>query len=620
MTSMRVKYILQSSAFVIAFLFSLAVFAQDQQPNDPKGYNKVDSMLLRAASKGKITYWLFKNIYEEPSPSNNEINKKPNVSPDNYKRYQGKIIRNIEIKSLDPFGTQIQDTLLHNAGYLEKAGNKIHVSTTKRTVKSQLLFDKGDELDPLQLRESERLLRRQEYIRDARIVIVPLKNKSKDSVDVLVIVQDRWSLNGSLGMSTTQSDFNITETNFLGTGSRITQGGKYDFNRNKFTDWSGEFKDNNIRNTYIDGAIFYNTTPFLRSRGIYFDRTFYSPLTKWAGATGYTHYDRDLEYFRNDGTLIPAKLKNNISELWVGRSFPLSNHSEADRSSSVILSGRYMNNHYTDRPTKALDSFFVFQNQNLYLFSVGFSTRRYYKDRKIFRFGNTEDVPEGRMFSITFGKLDEETADYLYASLKVAAGQHVEGLGYVSGSAEYGTFYNNYIAQKGVFNFDGTYFSDLWTSGKWNMRQFIYLRTTNGLNRAPGEFITINGRGNEGLYGFNSSSVAGRNKSLIKFESIIYTPFNVAGFQIAAVVFAGFGKIGRNIYPTIKDQTIYQAYGVGFLIRKENIVFNTIRIALGYYPNIPAGSGAEYRFNPFGISNLNLRDYDITRPELINYR
>src|SRR5690606_31996278 len=143
-----------------------------------------------------------------------------------------------------------------------------------------------------------------------------------------------------------------------------------------------------------------------------------------------------------------------------------------------------------------------------------------------------------------------------------------------------------------------------WSLGKWDFRQFIYLINTSGLNRDPNDYINLNGRNSESLYGFNSNKVMGTFKTLLKIESIVYTPFNFAGIQLATVLFAGAGKVSSNpFHPAINDNTIYQAYGMGFLIRKENLVVNTIRISLGYYPNIPTGTGMNYRFNPFSINN-----------------
>ena len=152
------------------------------------------------------------------------------------------------------------------------------------------------------------------------------------------------------------------------------------------------------------------------------------------------------------------------------------------------------------------------------------------------------------------------------------------------------------------------------------MRQFIYAKMTNGLNREANELVNLNGSTNDGLYGFQSNLVEGRNKFILKFESIIYTPFNYAGTNIAAIVFAGFGMLSNPIASNVSDRTIYQAYGLGFLIRKENLVVNTIKLSIGFYPNIPFNSGNDYRFNPYSISQFNLRDFDVSKPQLATYR
>ncbi len=610
-----------------AFFGSMHAFAWNeismQDTLAKKKNTKVDSVLQKFADSTKLGFWLYKNLYEQPSKDDGEIARTYSKNTkDNLMRYHGKIIRHVYVKQLDPFGTDVNDTLIKRYGTIENIGNKLNVGSRSTNIKNQLLFKKGDTLDVLALRESERLLRRQEYIRDARIIVPSYIKKNSDTVDVIVIVQDRWSLNASAGVSTSAADFRITESNFIGTGTRIVQGGNYDFNKMKFTNWAGELKDINIRNTYIDGSVFYDIRPEIRYHGINFERGFYSPLTKWAGSAGISRYNQNLEYFQSDGSLIPANLSYNVSDFWLARSLAVSNRTIAERSTAFILGARYVNTHFIERPSLLLDSNNTYQDRQMLLFNFGISTRRYYKDKKIFRFGNTEDVPEGRSFTIITGLYDEGDVDYLYNALKLSAGQNIEKFGYLSASAQYGIFYNDYIASRGVFTVDASYFSNLWTRGKWNMRQFVYFQTTNGLNRLAGEYITINGRGNEGLYGFNSFAVMGQNKSLLKFESVIYTPFDYAGIQIAAVVFAGFGKLGRinPMYPNVKESTIYQAYGLGFLIRKENLVVNTIQISFGYYPNIPTGTGNEFRYNPIGINNLNLRDFDISKPDFINYR
>lgn len=586
-----------------------------------KQYTKFDSTMMRFSNETKLGRFIFKNLYEQPQQEAKPIdNMQSRQKQDRINRYKGKVIRNVYYKSLDPFGTEVEDTLIMRRGFVEDIGNKINTGTRQSNIQSLLLFKKGDIIDPLRIKESERLLRRQEYIRDARIIVPANTKRKADSVDIIVIVQDRWSINASVGASTTSSDFRITESNLLGTGSRVTQAGQYDIAKGKFSNWQGELSDNNIKNTYIDGKLFYNISPTIRFHGINFNRTFFSPLTKWAGSAGISRYVENKEYTVSDGIIIPAKLTYNVSDAWLGRSIKINQNEENGRTNSFVIGSRYVKTDYIERPDRSLDSIYSYADVNLYLFSIGFSSRRYYKDKKIFRFGNTEDIPEGRSFNAIFGILDEGQTTYLYNALKYSAGQHIMRFGYVYGAMQYGVFYNDYIASRGVFSVDASYFSDLWTMGKWNMRQFVYLQVTNGLNRLANESISLNGRGVESLYGFNSFAVLGKNKTLLKFESIFYTPFNFAGVQVASVVFAGFGKIGRPLYANVNPNTIYQAYGLGLLLRKENLVVNTLQITIGFYPNIPVGTGTNFKYNPIGVNNLNLKDFDVSKPELINYR
>lgn len=614
--------------FVLLFL-SQPLFAQQQKKKKKErsdsNYTRLDSTMMQAAERNKITYWLFRNIYDKPSGDNHEVDKNGEITTeqaDHFDRYEGSIIRHIYIKVLDPFGTNVDDTLDYTPGKLGKAGNNIAIKTTRRNVRDQLLFEAGDEVDPLQLRETERLLRRQEYIRDSRILIAgAMKGKKQpDSVDVIVIVQDRWSLNGSAGISPTNATFDINQSNFLGMGNKIYQSTTYNITDSKFTHWEGLLQDQNIRNTYITGSLFYNTAPESRYQGASLERTFYSTLTKWAGGASVVRHSKDLNIGIGNSQLVPAPLHFFEEDFWIGRSFPFSRNTEAGRNSSIVLSTRVFNTHYTDRPTVNLDTLMLYQRSTLLLGSIGFSSRRYYKDKKIFRFGNVEDVPEGRLLALVGGTDIREFERLVYTGVLFGAGQHLERFGYLSGSVQYGTFYNKAGVQKGVVNTDLTYFSDLFSFGKWNIRQFIYFRNTNGLRRSANEFITLNGRNMEGLYGFNSTAVSGTNKALLKFESIVYTPIDIAGFQFATVVFAGFGMIGGPDYNRLINSTIYQAYGLGFLIRKENLVVNTFRVSFGYYPNLPTGTGADFRVNPVGINNLSLKDFNFSRPELINYQ
>ena len=106
-----------------------------------KNYHKIDSTLFNVAKKSKVTYWLFSNIYE--MPSNDKIIKNDEVilvPKDITYKYQGKVIRKIIVKSLAPFGTDVEDTLIKRRGQLADIGNAISFSTRNGVIRNLLLF------------------------------------------------------------------------------------------------------------------------------------------------------------------------------------------------------------------------------------------------------------------------------------------------------------------------------------------------------------------------------------------------------------------------------------------------------------------------------------------------
>src|SRR5690606_36303835 len=123
--------------------------------------------LSKKSKFGKFTHRLiFKPINRKRRPLNIE-----RVS---FTNSEGKIIRNINIVTLDPFGFSVSDTTRIPDTWLEKAGNAVHVKTKQFTIKNLLLFKKNLPLDSLLVRESERLIRSQRYVRQVTITPKPL--------------------------------------------------------------------------------------------------------------------------------------------------------------------------------------------------------------------------------------------------------------------------------------------------------------------------------------------------------------------------------------------------------------------------------------------------------------
>ncbi len=241
-----------------------------------------------------------------PGNRENEKSKKTKPKP----RVQGKIVREIYITTLDPFGYNVRDTSKHPNGFLMKSGNALHIKTHNITIKNLLLFKTNRPYDSLLVKESERLIRSQRYVQDVSFNAVPASKKS-DSVDVFIRVQDVWSLVPAFQISNTSADFGITDNNVAGLGSTFQGNTHIDRVTGKGAT-KISFLMPNIKNTYISlrlQALFTDVNALIEedkfSRSYYstissnlpytfsgnqaivrsfeLSREFYSPLTKWAG-------------------------------------------------------------------------------------------------------------------------------------------------------------------------------------------------------------------------------------------------------------------------------------------------------------------------------------------------
>src|SRR5882762_2317501 len=139
--------------------------------------------------------------------------------------YEGKIIRHIIIKGYG-FEQTFTDTSKRLQYFGTKVLNQLHRKTRDWVIRNSLFIKENTALNPFKLADNERLIRSLNYIQDARILVNFLPD-NQDSVDLVVVVKDLFSIGGelgSLGVAPTSIRGNISEANFLGMGQRI-QGG-----------------------------------------------------------------------------------------------------------------------------------------------------------------------------------------------------------------------------------------------------------------------------------------------------------------------------------------------------------------------------------------------------------
>lgn len=107
-----------------------------------------------------------------------------------------------------------------NLGAFYRGVNKIKAQTREDVVRRELLIHEGEAFDEFLVQESERNLRSLPYLRDISITPIP----DGDVVDLVVSVQDTWTIFPQLGFSsgggTNKRSIGLAEGNVLGFGKR----------------------------------------------------------------------------------------------------------------------------------------------------------------------------------------------------------------------------------------------------------------------------------------------------------------------------------------------------------------------------------------------------------------
>ncbi len=595
--------------------------AFSQQPDTTDLYYR----LHKKADKHKVTRWIYQGIFRNPIVKHDTFPPKQDTKKTNaFSAFQGKVIRHIEIVSMDPFGFSVNDTLKQTPNNIERLGNKYHINTRKYIIRNILLFKPNKKLDPLEISESERLIRLYPYVNDARIYVSRITTGSNaDSVDITVMVQDKWSAIIGSSFDVNNPNIKIVERNLFGLGHQLEQSITH-HNSDGTISTSGKYTIFNTGNTFINSSVFYSTSPSDKQWGVAFDRPFYSALAKWAGGASYIRNYSSFNIIQNNEGLneqrITYPIINGTEDIWVAKNFPTTHQKTASinkRSDNYVVGLRYNHLKYAERPPFTVDTNQLNRNQMMILNNIGFSKRKYYKDRYLFRFGANEDIPEGHSIEYVQGFLNKEASStWYYAGVKLAAGKHYDHFGYLSAGISYGTFYNRTFIGAGVVNVDAYYFSDLFVSGKWFFRQFSRCQYTQGIDRLPYESININGKQ---MYGFSSDLVTAKSKMILNLEVVMYAPYEFIGFKFAPVLMCGFAKTGNGVNDLLNSYT-YQAHALGILIRNEHLITSTFEISIGLYPYVPGKGDYLLKLNPVGSYNIKARDYNIGKPELVPYQ
>lgn len=515
-----------------------------------------------------------------------------------YIPYSGMRIRKIGIKRLEVFGPDINDTSRNTTSWIGRAANTVHIPTKESIIKKNLIFDETDSVDPAEIADNERLLRKLPYIEDAKIIITSVPNTA-DSVDILVIVKDVWAKAFNIRVEKVfLGRFELWDRNLLGLGHEFQNNVLWNTHESPKTGYEGTYTINNVAGTFFNTKITYYNSFHKESMGWEIERGFYTPNVKYAGGASIFH-TRTRTLFKTD-TLKFEPIKYNSYDTWAGRSFSLGEDGLKNRH-MLTFSARLKREYFLVRPSISRTSYYDFQNKTILLGSVTYSRHNYFESNFIYNFGRTEDIPVGSGIEFTVGHEINEYANRKYGAFKVSAGVFPGNIGYFYGSFQAGSFFSkNWNKEQAVINARANYFTPLFIFKHYKFRQFINVNYTGGFNRFKNEYLVINDR--LGLPGFINDSVTGLRRLNVHWEISCFTPWNIYDFRFVMYAFANHSWLSQQGHFSRRP---YSGIGVGIRIRNERLVFNTIQLRFALYPRIPGGTkvnnlimSGETLFNP----------------------
>ncbi|MGQ7870375.1 hypothetical protein [Sunxiuqinia sp. sy24] len=569
---------------------------------------------------GNFTRFMYRLFFEPivPDPVKNKGEKPIYARQEQkpYRVFEGKIIRNITVQALDPFGTSIGDTIHASLNWFSKTGNKLHVKSHSITIKNLLLIHHNQVFDSLLMKESERLVRSRNYIRDVAF-FVESASPGSDSVDIYIRTLDIWSIIPSFSTSSSRTTIGFTDDNVIGLGHEFQNEIARNYSEADYS-YHTRYSIPNIKNTYVSATLDYAVDgDRYFNKSLTIERPFFSPFTRWAGGVHFMQQFTNDSIPTGDALYRENRFKFNAQDYWVGAAIQLNRVNPAYRRGTNFISTiRFLRVRYLDKPGKTVDPQGFHSDENFFLGSIGVSARRYVQDKYIFKHGITEDVPVGKVYNLTGGYQEKNAIARFYLGGRFSLGDYFRW-GFLSSNIELGTFIRASNANQGVIKMDVNYFTGLIEIGPWKFRHFVKPHLTVGINRLSLDRLTLNEE--FGLSGFRSRDLTGASRLLLTIQTQSYAPWDFIGFTFGPFLNYSIGMLG-NERMDFKNSPVYSQLGVGVLIKNEHLVMNSFQISISFYPRIPGVGRNVLKPNSFSTGDFGFQDFEIGKPAPVLFR
>ena len=489
-----------------------------------------------------------------------------------------------------------------------RAANSMHTITREQVIRKDLLFKKGDKVDPDVLIRTGQLVISRPYISDVNITVFP---NAADStmVDIYVVTRDKWSISADAGIDGDNDAYlKIFDDNFLGSGNSLGITTNSNVRTWKYGGNMFEYRMPNMFGTFFSGRIVAGKDFDTYSYGLESNREFVQPGI-YAGGFSFFHEKSEF-YLRNGDTTINSSY--NTYDIWGGKSWPIKS-----LNNSVFFTARYAGRDYTDRPQVSASFNPAFHNERSVLASVGLYRENFRIANLIYGYGVSEYIAYGYQFSLTGGYSWREFGNRWYLGGDFSTGYFTK-IGYFGWRMGLGSYINNRESSFYMTTMTSSinYFSNLLGKGRYKVRQFISLGGVRGWNRLEGYHEYVKFDRKQEMQALRRDAY-GANKLTLGTETVVFTPWNIVEFKFAPFFFVDAGFIGEN--GNFFKNDFYTTFGFGVRIKNESMIFNTINIRIGFAVNKTGFIPSNY-FAVSSADRMSPARYVPQKASVIEYR
>lgn len=520
--------------------------------------------------------WLSRTLhryFSDEAPDGSALGGTVVPLSERYAAYAGRTIAVVIVHQVD----RLRPDDAPRGELMSSLSRTLHPYTRESVLRQYLRFRQGDELDPLKLADTERLLRGIEYVADVRLHVVPLTGDEHE-VAVVVEIRDRlpvgarWSAKG-----VDRFEAGLFHANVGGLDVRLSGNLHYRRGVSPETGWGGELRKRNMGGSFVDVDLGYEDSWRGLDRRAALVREGAHPDVRWVGGVAWRdHLERDASQ---------PEVQLDTADGWLGRVVRLSGGPGQDDGSRPVLMPAlgYARLQHDRRPVVTADSNLAWHDNRQVLAGLTWSRTRDFRTSFLHGLGETENLSGGQGLKASVAYVDGEFSDRTGVFLQ-GWRQAVRGRGDVFNlGLDAGGFLRDGRLEDGALRASAHYVSPLWGGEGWRSRLLAGASWHRAVrSTGPPPLSLAEGLGPRAL---DLPGLRGDRRLVVDSEWRVFTPWVVYGFRCQVFGFADAALLagqGRSL----AEAPLQASAGLGLRVGNPDLVLPVLQVRVAFLRSI----------------------------------